>query len=127
MSHWSHKRPTFFTQAKGCAICNALTEIMLSLEVVRHLASHILGRDATPCYGGVSRHQTKVTQLRQASESAGKVFLHLNAGSMLGGYIWYPILGHEPMTEAIQDLKYNALVINITIVYQMFEKYLVKY
>lgn len=33
---------------------------------------------------------------------------------MLGGYIWYPILGHLPITEAIQDLKYNALVTNFT-------------
>ena len=30
---------------------------------------------------------------------------------MLGGYIWYPILGHLPMTEAIKDLNYNALAL----------------
>lgn len=62
------------------------------------------------CYGGVSRHLTKVTELKSESESNGKVFLHLNAGGMLGGYIWYPILGAGPAVESIKTLNYNAVV-----------------
>ena len=56
------------------------------------------------------RHLTKVTELKSDSESKNKVFLHLNAGGMLGGVIWYPILGSGPVVESIKTLNYNALV-----------------
>ena len=62
------------------------------------------------CYGGVPRHLTKVNELRNESESKGEVFLHLNAGGMLGGYIWYPILGAGPVVESIKTLNFNAVV-----------------
>ena len=65
---------------------------------------------AIQCYGGVSRHLSKAEEIRKDSESKGKVFLHLNAGGMLGGFIWYSILGTDPAVESIKALNYNAVV-----------------
>ena len=49
-------------------------------------------------------------ELKKDSEAKNKVFLHLNAGGMLGGYIWYPILGDGPAVESLQMLNFNAVV-----------------
>lgn len=70
------------------------------------------------CYGGVSRHLTKASELKKDSESKGKVFLHLNAGGMLGGYVWYQILGAGPAVESIKMLGYNAMALG----YRDFEE-----
>lgn len=62
------------------------------------------------CYGGVSRHLTKINELKSTSAAQNKIFLNLNAGGMLGGYIWYPILGPAPAVESIKMLNFNAVV-----------------
>ena len=49
-------------------------------------------------------------QLKTESESKNKVFLHLNAGGMLGGNIWFPILGSGPAAESVAKLSYDAIV-----------------
>lgn len=64
----------------------------------------------TECYGGVSRHLSKIMELKSKSELQNKIFLNLNAGGMLGGYIWYPILGSGPAVESMQMLNFNAVV-----------------
>ena len=60
------------------------------------------------CYGGVARHFTKKEELKKGNENNT---LYLNAGGMLGGNIWYPILGADPATVAFSYLKYDAVVI----------------
>ena len=60
----------------------------------------------------MARHRLKADALRAQSEKDGKVFLHLNAGGMLGGNIWFPILGSQPAADSIEMLKFNAVVCN---------------
>lgn len=72
------------------------------------------------CYGGVSRHLKVTNDVRKESESNNKIFLNLNAGGMLGGYIWYQILGSGPAAESMQMLNFSAVVTTLAIfIYQI--------
>lgn len=51
-----------------------------------------------------------VRQLKEESQQSGKSFIHLNAGGMLGGNIWFPILGSGPAAESVAKLNFTAIV-----------------
>jgi len=56
----------------------------------------------------VARHLTKKEELKKGNENNT---VYLNAGGMLGGNVWYPILGADPATVAFSYLKYDAVAL----------------
>lgn len=83
---------------------------LFGIQVDEEAAAAAATDDDTPCYGGVARHLTKIRALRESSAADGAVFLNVNAGGMLGGNVWFPILGSQPAADAVQQLGYNAVV-----------------
>lgn len=65
--------------------------------------------DDGSCYGGVARHLTAINKFKNESVAAGSVYLNLNSGGMLGGNIWFPILGTDPASESMKELAYQAV------------------